>query len=459
MTAVAFDRFRFDLDSLELFSDGERIDLAPKPGILLRGLIESAPNMLTREDAQALLWPDGPHADPEHGLNACMRQLRVALGDNGTSPKFVETLPKRGYRFLVPTSESVPDTGRTGVRKAVVVGAVSLFAVAALIVLFASVFRPDAVQTADDLAAPLADMIARAGAFRARQGDGDLEQALRLYEEVLAVQPRAAPALGGKAITLVKLAGHGEHPRQVTYDTALEFAAAADAIHPLPDAAAARAYVHLYGGLDPAQALAHFEEAVRRDERHAESHAGMAAAMSALGRSSDAVDAATSAAYLDPLSYSARSDRCWYLLFDRRFGEAVDACTWAIEIDADHTYSHLGIAVAARGDQERVKSAFDEYLAAQGLPAGQGDIVDGEFTCALARRIAGYTDVISPYEIASFYALCGASEETAEWLQRTAARRQPALLYYPYDPRFDAVRGRLPSVDDLLGRSPAVDAS
>lgn len=98
-----FATFEFHSRSGELFKGGRRIPLQPQPARLLTLLLSRAPDMVDREEIQAALWEDS-NVDYELGINRCVRQLRAALLDDGGSPKYVERIPRRGYRFLATVS-------------------------------------------------------------------------------------------------------------------------------------------------------------------------------------------------------------------------------------------------------------------------------------------------------------------------------------------------------------------
>lgn len=101
-----FGDFTFNPESGELTDSGRATRLQPQVAALLTTLAERAGTVVTRTDLQARLWPDTT-VEFDDGLNFCIRQLRVALGDDAAAPRFIETLPKRGYRFLPPvTAES-----------------------------------------------------------------------------------------------------------------------------------------------------------------------------------------------------------------------------------------------------------------------------------------------------------------------------------------------------------------
>jgi eukaryotic-like serine/threonine-protein kinase len=100
--AAVFGAFYFDLHSGELKKNGAKLRLEHKPARLLRALIEHHGEMVTREELQKVLWPNGVHLDFEHGLNKSINKLRGALGDDAEAPKYIETLSRRGYRFVAP---------------------------------------------------------------------------------------------------------------------------------------------------------------------------------------------------------------------------------------------------------------------------------------------------------------------------------------------------------------------
>jgi Tol biopolymer transport system component/DNA-binding winged helix-turn-helix (wHTH) protein len=96
---IRFDGWVLDLDSGDLGRDGNRSRLQEQPLQVLRELISRAGGVVTREQLIALLWPKGV-VDFDTGLNTAIRKLRSALGDTAETPRYIETLPRRGYRFI-----------------------------------------------------------------------------------------------------------------------------------------------------------------------------------------------------------------------------------------------------------------------------------------------------------------------------------------------------------------------
>ncbi len=98
---VRFGAFEVDFPSRELRKHGMRIRLEEKPFRILEMLIEGAGNVVSRNTLRERLWPD-THVAYEHGLNTAVNKLRDLLGDSAQNPRFVETLPRLGYRFIAP---------------------------------------------------------------------------------------------------------------------------------------------------------------------------------------------------------------------------------------------------------------------------------------------------------------------------------------------------------------------
>ncbi len=104
-----FDRFSFNLDTHDLTRNGRPVSIPPQPARVLAMLLERAGALVTRDELRAALWPDRV-VDFEKGLNTAVRQVRDALGESAGDTRFVETLPRRGYRFIADVSmyEDVP---------------------------------------------------------------------------------------------------------------------------------------------------------------------------------------------------------------------------------------------------------------------------------------------------------------------------------------------------------------
>src|SRR5690242_18356313 len=109
---LRFSGFEVDLITKELRRRGRPVKLAPQALRLLEFLASQPGQLVTRDAIRQEIWSDGTFVDFEHGINKSIRQIRDALNDDAAQPRFVETIPRRGYRFIaqVEAPEIVPTT-------------------------------------------------------------------------------------------------------------------------------------------------------------------------------------------------------------------------------------------------------------------------------------------------------------------------------------------------------------
>jgi len=105
---VRFGIFEFDAITLELHRNGTPVNLQAQPAKVLAVLLEHNGGVVTRETLQSAVWKTDTHVDFDRGLNFCIAQIRTALGDSAESPRFLRTLPKRGYQFIAPIEKLQP---------------------------------------------------------------------------------------------------------------------------------------------------------------------------------------------------------------------------------------------------------------------------------------------------------------------------------------------------------------
>jgi DNA-binding winged helix-turn-helix (wHTH) protein len=84
----------------ELIKENTRVRLQEQPFQIMRLLLVRPGALVTRDEMRSRLWPDGTFVDFEHSLNAAVKRLRAALGDDARAPRYIETLPRRGYRWI-----------------------------------------------------------------------------------------------------------------------------------------------------------------------------------------------------------------------------------------------------------------------------------------------------------------------------------------------------------------------
>lgn len=105
---IRFGTFQLDPQAGQLLKNGRVVRLKPQPLRLLQLLISRPGELVTRDEIRDLLWGTDTFVDFEQGMNTAVRQIREALGDDAETPIFVETVPKRGYRFIAPVDPGAP---------------------------------------------------------------------------------------------------------------------------------------------------------------------------------------------------------------------------------------------------------------------------------------------------------------------------------------------------------------
>jgi Tol biopolymer transport system component/DNA-binding winged helix-turn-helix (wHTH) protein len=124
-----FGPFEADLETGELRKEGARVSLQVQPFQVLAFLLNHAGKLVTRDQLRSQIWPQDTFVDFDHALNTAITKIRLALGDNAERPTFIETLPRRGYRFIgevqtPDTNAPTPDDAKSGIgrRKALWIG-------------------------------------------------------------------------------------------------------------------------------------------------------------------------------------------------------------------------------------------------------------------------------------------------------------------------------------------------
>ena len=103
-TVLYFGAFELDLEAGKLLKNGRMVRLRPQPFTLLSLLVAQPGRLVTREEIQSALWKDDTFVDFEQGVNFAVKQVREALGDRAESSVYIQTVPKRGYRFVAPVA-------------------------------------------------------------------------------------------------------------------------------------------------------------------------------------------------------------------------------------------------------------------------------------------------------------------------------------------------------------------
>src|SRR6266567_3233353 len=107
---VRFGLFEADLQSGELRKNGRKVPLQGQPFQVCAILLSRSGELVSREELRQQVWPEDTFVDFDHALNTAITKIRLALGDQADNPRFVETLPRRGYRFIAPVDKPTSST-------------------------------------------------------------------------------------------------------------------------------------------------------------------------------------------------------------------------------------------------------------------------------------------------------------------------------------------------------------
>jgi DNA-binding winged helix-turn-helix (wHTH) protein len=434
-----FGPFELDVRAGELTRGGRRLRLPAQSAVLLHRLVERPGDVVTREELRAALWPDGTHVDYEHGLNNAAARLRRVLGDPASAPRFVETLPRTGYRFIAP------------VRAVTAAPATSVAAMTEV------PSRPAPRR----LRAPA--VVAAAFIFVAGAAGG------LLVSRWSAAAPAARPLTGAqeqaeRSLIYTRMVLDGELPAGLVYDVAHATASRAlarDAT--LAEAHVAAGYVAMWGRWDWALASRHFDTAQALAPSSARARQARALWLSARERHAQARQAIADARRLDPESIGIARDeaRIAFVAGDAR--AAVDRLRALLAAHPDDIPAHelMSEALASLGRNAEAAHYFGRFLVLIGIGEAHAR-ADGRLLAArgmaglmrrnLSRPSGKPPDRYGvPFKLAASHAIVGEVDAALTWLEQAIGQRDSRLLWLRVHPRFEPLRAD-PRFQTLLAR-------
>jgi len=380
------------------------VPLQNTPARLLDTLLSRPGELCTREELCAQLWPAGLHLDFENNLNNAIARLRTVLG-NG----YIETVPRRGYRFIGSSRQETPEIPRV---------------------------------TAVD------QTLRKARHFRDRITVRDLWRSAEYFEQALAGQPDRFDAYAGLAEVYMLLGDDvlGSLPAQTALARARELARTAIAIEPHCGAASATlAMVAWRLDWDWTVAEELFQQAIALDPGNAPTFQYYSWLLQACGRSADAREAMLSGLALAPTSSFISTNVGWMLYLDRQYGAAIEHLHETLELDENYALAHLplGLSLQQTGRLNEAIRHFrfgwtlsgDAYYQAT---LGQALAQAGFHTQASA--IVAESEQVSAYSRAVIYASLGNEEQALCHLESAAADHATSVTYLAVDPLLDQVR-------------------
>jgi DNA-binding winged helix-turn-helix (wHTH) protein/Tfp pilus assembly protein PilF len=475
-----FGVFEFDEETGELTRSGRSRPLPPQAARILVMLLSRPGGLVTRDELRRELWGDRTFVDFDKGLNFAVSRLRLALGYDARSPRFLETLPRRGYRFLgsveTVAPRAVPAAARTGAPSAWGARAL-LAALLAPLLVAAAPGRAHTRASAD----PAALAAFQGGLRESARGSQGRRRSVGLFRQAAARDPRFAEAQYALAETLISLAESGELSAEHALPAARRAAERALALEPVSSTALLLADVRLVYDWDWDGSRRLYERALELDPDSNLILARSARLYSAAGRHERALELVRRAESLNPACELVVRDVGLVAFQAGRFPEAIRKLRAALALgppgDGDaggwqranlqsifRAHLQLGATREAAEDARALLRALalppDRLAAFDSLGPEQAveRFLRGSIRAALSRADR---QPLQAEQIALLHAALGERDEALAWLERAARERSPGLVYALGDPelavltglpRWEALRRRVGSLPLPAGR-------
>lgn len=454
-TDLQFDGWRVNRVSGEISREGRSSRLQQQPLRILVQLYDNAGEIVTREQLVKILWPGGV-VDFDNGLNVAVRKLRVALDDVADTPKYIETLPKVGYRFLArPGQGDAPAPAAPTSRAPRRARAFALLAVALLAV--GGVFwwssamqsAPPSPKHVPSLRAQ--ELYLKAIHERSRRDVNPTDTARRLLEEALKEDPEYAAAWAAYGFTML-----GSVMRQMTppgQAIPMARAAAERAIALDPDMAegyVVMTHVLLDHEKNFAAAAKSLERARATGDLTAHFWHYVAVHEGQQGRVDEALAAMRRARELEPMTLLYTANYGLILVQARRYEEAIELLKPIVEANPkfDLARGILARALMATGDVEGARQQLEgrqeigllqAELALVYIKLGQRDLALAELERIAANGRKGFG--VAYYE-ATILAALGELDKACDALERALKDGSVLVNWMRLDPQIDPLRGR-----------------
>ena len=486
--AYRFGIFELDLRRRELRRDGVKVPLQDQPLRLLEALLESQGSILKREELRALFWEPDVHVDFTAGINSAVRRVREALNDDADSPRFVQTVPRRGYRFLAPAERVHSPAETRSQEQAAAAPSIerrklgwnaagwllaALLGALLLVVLARYLPRNDVLTSsgtgtgtgtvtgANDT--QIQAHFERARHFSDRRSREGLEKAIAELQSALALEPESdsvrAKGYGGLAVAYVMLGFYDYWRPTDAFEPARAMAERALTIDSNSASGhLAMSLVHAISEWDWSAARVSLERAVAADPSLPEVRLWRAILLSSLQQHDEALAEVDRALVAEPVSPVLNTARGWLLFVGRRSDEAIEQSRRTLELAPNYydAWDNLKWFHITRGEEAKAARA---WARASDLEGGDGDgllaayrqhgfpyLLRDSIRKKLSRQDRGYS---SPYDLVLDYAALGEIEPALEHLERSHSERETDLVALAVDPRLDPLRDE-PRFQELL---------
>jgi len=483
-----FGVFELDLERWQLRREGREVPLQDQPLRLLQALLETPGAVVGRESLRQRLWEPGTHVDFEGGINSAVRRLREALQDGADNPRFIQTVPRRGYRFIAPVEAQGPVEARPAAQGDVeeapppstfrlppatapwpwlavglILGGVFFFALR---------MAPSESPSSGRVGGPgssqpgsLQDLVdthfQRARLFADRRSQEGIQKAIAEYQSALAADPDRAESYAGLATAYVMLGAYDYWRPRDAFEPARRMAERAlELDESSPEALMALSTVTAMVDWDWAGAETRLDRALALDPSLTEGHLWRAILLSYLGRHQESLASIERALALEPVSPVLNTAKAWLLFYARQPDEAVRQSHQTIELAPDYydAWDNLKWILLTSGDHAEAVRA---WARAETLNGGNGPDLLERFSreglppllrSSIEKKLhLDESRYSSPFDLVLDYTTLGRTQEALDWLERSFAERETDLLGLAVDPRLDQLRNE-PRFQDILSR-------
>ena len=415
MSTLRFGSFELDQRASELRRGGSRLRLRAQPLRVLQLLVEHAGYLVTRERVKERLWPDDTFVASDVAINKAVSELRAVLGDSAAHPRFIETLSKRGYRFVCPVTH-IAFSGPRG----------------------------------SESALGEAHRVCRIGRYLwSRRTLPDLHASIGWFHQALELEERCAFAHAGLADANVLLGIWGLQPHDLAFVTARRSADRALALDPgLAEAHVSLAEVVKGYEWNWSRAERRYQHALSLNPGCVSAHHGYAQLLVVLRRYREAAVHIELARRADPVSPAVNAYLPYIYLAGRAYDRARDEAKWAVDLEPHSPLAHWFLGRALLFSNE-VPSAVGALQRAATLAAG-ASMWTAELAYAKARAgdRAGASALlaeliersrhtfVSSYDLAIAHAGLGDRGPALDHLEQAFAQREMRVISLG-DPEFD----------------------
>src|SRR5229473_3482454 len=495
---LRFGVFQINLAARELRKHGVRVRLPRQPFYILSILLEKPGEVITREEMRQKLWSADTFVDFEHGLNSAIKKVRAALGDSPDNSRYIETIPRVGYRFIAPVervSTAAPNPSdvpvNTGLIEPVLTPDGTLtqkslnplglsmprFAASFVILVIAAtgayftwshlrgVTQPKTkTASGPESSKPVSKPVSSAKSAEAyelylkgiyfwnkRTGAG-FQQAIDYFQQATTVDPNYAPAYAGLANSYTLLTAYSASSPTIYMPQArAAVKRALELDDGLAEAHTALALIVQNHDWDWQTSEKEYRRAIELDPNYATAHQWYAEHLMWRGRFDEASRESERARRLDPLSLIIAADNGAILYFARQYERAIDKWRSVLQIDPDFPRAHvIALAYVEKGMFAEALADVETQRAVTAAPIYWGIVayIDGRAGRTAVARAAIDSLLRSTQHqpvqagvIAEAYAGVADKEQALDWLERAYAQHSNDMTTLKVAPAYDVLRG------------------